>query len=206
MDNTRSSNVRRKRKKVIVDTAYEMFLENGISATSMNDIAEKCEISRRTIYNYFDNKTDLLCYLMNRLTDKIDDEFHLDYNKDKTGLENLSLLLRTNFKSYYKYMKEFHFIAQVRIYISYIEPENLRNKQLKRRNNIFVNEIEEILEKGLMDDSIKIKEFNLFELSQLIYQTLYGFLTNITLNEVISKKKYYDKCNKFEYMIIEFLK
>lgn len=206
MDNDYGSNVKRKRKKTIVDTAYQMFLDNGITITSMNDIAEQCQISRRTIYNYFDTKIDLLCYLMNRLTDKIDPEFHLEYDHEVDGLGNLKKLLNINFNSYYKYMKEFHFISQVRMHISYIEPEKLKSKSTIKRHEHFINEIEEIISNGIKDGSIKSKQNNLNETAHLIYQTLYGFLTNITLNESISKKMYQDKCSNFENMVLEFLK
>lgn len=37
-----------------------MFLKYGIHTVSMDDIATKCGVSKRTIYHFFENKSDLL--------------------------------------------------------------------------------------------------------------------------------------------------
>jgi len=47
-------------KKRIVETSLEMFLKNGIRAIRMDDIAEELEISKRTLYENFKDKRDLL--------------------------------------------------------------------------------------------------------------------------------------------------
>lgn len=44
----------------ILDSAKQLFIEKGYKESSMNDIAIKAEIGRRTVYRYFDNKDLLL--------------------------------------------------------------------------------------------------------------------------------------------------
>lgn len=46
-------------KKLILDTATEMFLEQGFEKTSIRNIAERIEYSPATIYLYFKDKTEL---------------------------------------------------------------------------------------------------------------------------------------------------
>ncbi len=47
-------------KERILDCASRMFLKNGIRAVTMNDVAESLGISKRTLYDYVENKDDLL--------------------------------------------------------------------------------------------------------------------------------------------------
>lgn len=46
-------------RKLILETATEMFLEQGFEKTSIRNIAERIEYSPATIYLYFKDKTEL---------------------------------------------------------------------------------------------------------------------------------------------------
>ena len=47
-------------KEKILKTATEMFLTYGFKSVTMDDIAEKISISKKTIYTHFNNKTKLV--------------------------------------------------------------------------------------------------------------------------------------------------
>lgn len=47
-------------KKLITDTATQLFIEKGVEKTSMRNIAEVMEYSPATIYLYFRDKSELL--------------------------------------------------------------------------------------------------------------------------------------------------
>lgn len=47
-------------REKIIAAAYACYEEKGIAHTTFNDIAEAGNISRRTIYHYFDNKKALI--------------------------------------------------------------------------------------------------------------------------------------------------
>lgn len=51
-------------KQNIAEAAKSLFLEKGFSSTSINDISAISHYSRRTIYKYFENKDDILYYLI----------------------------------------------------------------------------------------------------------------------------------------------
>jgi AcrR family transcriptional regulator len=56
---------RRERKKRdtrdrLLAAALELFVERGYAATSMDDIAARCDVARGTVFNYFARKEDLL--------------------------------------------------------------------------------------------------------------------------------------------------
>jgi len=52
--------IREKRKMEILDTALELFSNEGYYATSISKIAVKAGISKGLLYNYFDSKEDLI--------------------------------------------------------------------------------------------------------------------------------------------------
>jgi AcrR family transcriptional regulator len=67
LDDHRESEAKglRERKKDLMrerisDTATRMFLERGFDAVRVSDVAAACDVSEKTIYNYFPNKESLL--------------------------------------------------------------------------------------------------------------------------------------------------
>lgn len=47
------------KRQDIIDAASRIFLREGFSAASVNDIARRAGVSKRTLYKYFDSKTAL---------------------------------------------------------------------------------------------------------------------------------------------------
>jgi AcrR family transcriptional regulator len=51
---------RRQTRQRIVDAGLELFLQKGIEATTLDEIADKAEISRRNFFAYFPAKEDIV--------------------------------------------------------------------------------------------------------------------------------------------------
>ena len=43
-----------------METAFNVFAERGIKGVSMDDIVRTLKISKKTLYDYFSNKEDLI--------------------------------------------------------------------------------------------------------------------------------------------------
>jgi len=52
--------IRHDRKAAIEDAAMQLFAENGFSGVTISTIAKKAGISKGLLYNYFENKEDLV--------------------------------------------------------------------------------------------------------------------------------------------------
>ncbi|MCI1719684.1 MAG: TetR/AcrR family transcriptional regulator [Bacteroidales bacterium] len=48
------------RKEQIMETAFDVFAERGIKGVSMDEIVKTLKISKKTLYDYFSNKEDLV--------------------------------------------------------------------------------------------------------------------------------------------------
>ncbi|MDV6316661.1 TetR family transcriptional regulator [Idiomarina sp. HP20-50] len=57
----------------LLDAAEALFSENGVTQTSMMQVAEKAGVTRGAIYHHFDNKMDLIESLMGRISLPIDE-------------------------------------------------------------------------------------------------------------------------------------
>lgn len=57
---------KKKKKNAIVDSAFSLFIQNGINETSIADIMKKAELAKGTFYLYFKDKYDVRDYLIRR--------------------------------------------------------------------------------------------------------------------------------------------
>ncbi len=64
----------------IVEAATELFLSNGYTRTSVEDIARHAKVSKQTIYMHFDDKESLLFHIVDAImtdaSDPFDHEIH----------------------------------------------------------------------------------------------------------------------------------
>jgi AcrR family transcriptional regulator len=72
--------IRKQKKKLIMDTALELFAENGFHATSISQIAKKAQISKGLTYNYFESKKEILDEIIKKGFDSIYSNFDLNHD------------------------------------------------------------------------------------------------------------------------------
>jgi len=83
---------RRERKKEltkdkIIECAIELFKEKGFNETYMEEIAEKTDISKGTLYNYFEDKESILGGYFQSNIAEYREEFTVSFNEHK-GVKN----------------------------------------------------------------------------------------------------------------------
>ena len=91
------------RRNAILQAAEDVFSVKPFDAATMDEIAQKAEFTKKTIYNYFINKVDLLLALMAREMSLLVDLFSEAYSKGKNGLERS----RNIGAAYYRFFKEY---------------------------------------------------------------------------------------------------
>ena len=76
----------------IIDAAALEFREGGFAATSMDRIAERAEVSKRTVYNHFANKDALFEAILEVLWDRARRATEIDYNPESSLEDQLGAL------------------------------------------------------------------------------------------------------------------
>ena len=86
--------IREEKKDLILRTALKVFAQEGYHASSVNKIANKANISKGLVYNYFESKEDLLRDIMTNIMDRymekyppidsIPNDSHIEYFIDQS--------------------------------------------------------------------------------------------------------------------------
>ena len=87
--------IRNGKKRIILKTALELFAKQGYKSTSIRCIAQKAEISKGLMYNYFKSKDELLKTIILNMMDEIFDS--LEANKDNKLCDDEALQFLDNY-------------------------------------------------------------------------------------------------------------
>jgi AcrR family transcriptional regulator len=87
---------RQERRQGILDAAERVFLQKGIAAATMDEIAQQAELSKGALYLYFKNKDELYLSLAVRaLTELLDTlDAVRENSRTQRGLDRLRTLIR----------------------------------------------------------------------------------------------------------------
>jgi AcrR family transcriptional regulator len=120
--------IRENKIKVIIDTALELFANNGYYPTTISQIAKKAGISKGLIYNYFESKEHLIKTIMIKGVEDIYRNFDLNHDGILTS-DELIFYIHETFKIIKEnrqfWMLYFSTIVQPSVY-KIIEPELLK--------------------------------------------------------------------------------
>jgi AcrR family transcriptional regulator len=83
------------KREAVLKTAAELFLEKSYGRTSMNDVAERLNITKPALYHYFDNKEDILleCYRLG--VGLIEDTLNEIADHCGTGLQKVAAFIHS---------------------------------------------------------------------------------------------------------------
>jgi AcrR family transcriptional regulator len=90
--------IRQQKMQLILDTALELFAENGFHSTSMSQVAKKAGVSKGLAYNYFESKQDILDEIIKKGFDSIYSHFDLNHDGVLTK-EEFEYFIRKNFQA-----------------------------------------------------------------------------------------------------------
>ncbi len=83
-----------RRRSQIVNTAKQMFIEKGFQSTHIGQVCEKLNIARGTVYQYFQNKKEILFAILDVVLEKVEDIFDKDdFNEFFSNNPSQSLIL-----------------------------------------------------------------------------------------------------------------
>jgi AcrR family transcriptional regulator len=124
----KENNPKKEIQNQIVEVAHELFIEHGIKDVKMDDIAAELSISKRTIYELFKDKEQLLHEVLKFQNERM-------YESGKEIIRNSSHILEIILKLYNLYFKllkrvNSKFFSELNKY-----PEICKEKQDKEKRN-----------------------------------------------------------------------
>jgi len=128
----------------IIEGAYRIFTKHGIRCISMDDISKELAISKKTIYQHFNNKADLLEFILEykfKQGKSMEKDFKLQH------LNAIDTILAVS-KHLSQRAKEPHPIISFELKKYYPE---IYNKQLERTRNTTFNYVQENLKQGIKE-------------------------------------------------------
>ncbi len=193
-------------EKLIINTAIELFYENGVEGTTIEDIAKRARMSKISIYNYFPSKSEIalavLTAAMNDWDDKLLNRVLGDKYDMLTGYEQIERMLcfyldaidmaparLVLYWEYKAYIARLRLPAETRsMYIKYDEKTRQR--------------LNEALTKGLKDNTVTILCDDINDAGELILKLVRGSYYDMFFTGFDGNKDEIDKVRRHLHIVI----
>ncbi|MBN2280835.1 MAG: TetR/AcrR family transcriptional regulator [Candidatus Marinimicrobia bacterium] len=177
----------------IAKSAFKVFTKKGYEETRMKDIADYCNISRTSIYQYFNNKDEIFFFILHT---HLDDIYHLYRKtlrmKNMDELEKIQRIIEDIFNQYYNKEKV------LELYATYWLKEKLEHpgvySDLQQRTEKLKDVFEALLAKGIQRNVIK--ELDVSSMANILFLIVRGFImqssvyTNVSPSQLIVSTKF----------------
>lgn len=150
----------------ILNSAIKIIGEKGFHRAKVKDIANDAGVADGTIYNYFNNKEDILVTIFKV---KLEEYVNLA-KKELVGIDDPEEKLKTLIKYHFRVMVETPYLANV-LQIELRQPmKDLRVKVRRHLKNYF-NLIENVIEEGKIKGAFN-KDLNVYLAREMYFGTL----------------------------------
>lgn len=99
----RKKREKQQRRNGIIDAAEKVFFSKGMENATMDEVAETAELSKGTLYLYFNSKEEIYLAICMRSLEIMSDLFEKAVKKNMNGLEKLIAIGQ----AYYKFHREY---------------------------------------------------------------------------------------------------
>lgn len=115
--------------QAILDAAKEAFQEHGVQGTSMDMLAAKAEVSKRTVYNHFSSKEELVIELTSKLWQQAMQQIDIAYDANTDLRSQLLALVEAEIEVFTK--QEYLDLFRVAFGHYFYQPEDLQREMAK---------------------------------------------------------------------------
>jgi AcrR family transcriptional regulator len=173
------------RRNMILERAFALFAEEGYGGVTYQKIADRCGISRTTIYKYFQNKEQIFTYAVMLATGNLN-----------TMIEKI--ICRKEWTPHEKIIRILHLTVRLlgehRVFLTvvldYVLTQKQNGKDVKRRVRRHTFGMKFLLAK-LLRESVAVGELtvrNIETAASHLYGILESYVLNITVTEILDTK------------------
>ena len=158
-----------KRKREILDTALDLFMEKGFEDVTFQKIADRCGITRTTLYIYFKNKREIFLWSIKQLTEGLEKSL-LETMKDDS-LSSVEILRIVNTKIVQKCVENRRLFSVVLTYLLQLQKTGKDPGERVRRRTI---RLRHLLSKIVLDGIEKgeFKDVNVKACNEMFYSLI----------------------------------
>ncbi|MBN2520147.1 MAG: TetR/AcrR family transcriptional regulator [Bacteroidales bacterium] len=139
------------RRNEIIDAAEKVFFTKGIENATMDEVAEEAELSKGTLYLYFNNKEDLHFAICMRGLVMLKEKFEQAISKNNTVLHNLVQIGLT----FVKFSKEHSDYFKVMSHFEGKNPDEREHRYQHTEKDNVMDVMVKLIEQGKKDGSIR---------------------------------------------------
>lgn len=204
------SRVKSERRKKILDDVIPHIINKGINSLTIKDIAHEINIERRTLYDYYPTKEDLVVdaafVCMNELSDqymKIAETLNLA-NSNLDSKRRLRIIMKGIAKVINeKYDNLFNFITGFDVYYNHLDRDS--NAYYRYANVITGFKTRNHYLKPILDSVVSEYNvsFGVEELVEIIEQSFHSYLSRILVKKENSDRYDIDRIDNFIDIIVE---
>lgn len=151
----RKEREKEQKQNAIIDAAEKVIFSKGLEAATMDEIAEKAEFSKGTIYLYFRNKEDLYYAIHTRGIQLLKQMFVKAVKSKETGIEQVLAIGN----AYYEYSKKYADYYKAMVYYDCHPVKTESDSPFAEQCNIEGEEVLKVIaiaiHKGIEDKTIR---------------------------------------------------
>lgn len=196
--------LRERNKLLVIETALQCFIKGGIENTKIKEVAKASGLTERSIYRYFETKTDLVqaaAYLFwHRTLEEMSSRVSSSEIGQLSGLEQIRALLYNYASLYFENRQGVLFTLEAEMYLYSAG----RSKAVNRPPESFERSTSPLvtaIRTGVKDGSVSA-EVDVKELYYNAYDSILGVMQKLALeapgyNELDNKRRMKDLCDLF---------
>jgi len=165
-------------KEQIIRKSTEMFLELGFKSVTMDHLSNEIGISKRTLYEYFSNKENLIHQVSHKLYEEISEGIEAIYSSKKNAIEK-HFIIKDFILEYLKY-ENLGSMYQLSKYYPKIY-DRLIIKQYTKMIECVTESIKTGIKEGLFRNTIN---------EEIIARLYYSIMLNFKNVEIFDPKKF----------------
>jgi len=179
------------RRQAIVDAAEQVFFSKGMENATMDEVAEVAELSKGTLYLYFNNKNELLHAIVGRGLKLLYHRFVEAVAREAKGIDKIKALGR----AYFEFFKEDpdHYAAMLHQESYDVDPETLRSNPnfalCTELGNKLFGLMQDAVKSGIKDGSIR-RDLDPVKLSLVLWGHSAGVLHLMKSKKLLVEKMF----------------
>ena len=189
-----------KRRREILEKALEVFMEEGFEDVTFQKIADRCGITRTTLYIYFKNKREIFNFCIKQFLQILENS--INEIKNKSGLSHSEKLILVMTVLINRAKENSQLLSVVLDYLIHaskgdFDPGYRVRRRTVRVRHILATMLIEGIKAGEFDPSLNVKEAN---------ELLYSFLEAAIFRMVVLRHSSVDELKEAMKLAVQRFK